>query len=46
MTLIGYSPLGHSVAGGQGLMSDPEVLGVAKETGKTPAQVREICFII
>ena len=34
---IGYGPLGH---GAEGLLSHPEVVAVAKEVGKTPAQVR------
>ena len=39
VTCIAYSPLGHSAVGGAGLMTDPEVAGVAEEVGKTPAQV-------
>lgn len=33
---VGYCPLGH---GAEGLLSHPEVVAVAKEVGKTPAQV-------
>ena len=37
---VGYSPLGHSEAA---LLEHPEVLAVAQEVGKTPAQVSEEC---